>query len=57
MTAEHLGHSEDEVGRGCAFWQGTGHAHADHVRRDQGKRLAEHRGLRFDAANAPAQDA
>ena len=57
MRAEHLGERQHEVGGGGAGRQRAGHAHADHDRLRQEHRLAEHRGLGLDAADAPAQDA
>ena len=57
MAAEHFSDGQDEVGRRRALSQLAGHAHADDLRSDEGERLAEHRGFRFDAADAPAQDA
>ncbi len=57
VTAEHLGDGEDQICCRHAFSQGAGHAHADHLRRDERQWLAEHRGLGLDAADAPAEDA
>ena len=57
LAAEHLRHRQHEVGRGGALRQLAGHAEADHVGDQHGDRLAEHRRLGLDAADAPAQDA
>ena len=48
---------QHEVGRGHAFAQLAVQVHADHVRRQEVHRLAEHAGLGLDAAHAPADDA
>jgi len=55
--AEDLRHREHEVGRGRALRQGAGELHADDLRHEHRKGLAEHRGLGFDAADAPAEHA
>ena len=57
VGAEHLGEREHEVGGGGAGRERAGHAHADHDRLRQEHRLAEHRGLRLDAADAPPEHA
>ena len=46
-----------QVGRRHAFAQRAGQMHADHVRREEINRLAEHARLGLDAADAPADDA
>jgi hypothetical protein len=47
---------EHQVGGGRAGRQLAVEPHAHHDRGQHGDRLAEHRGFRFDAAHAPAQD-
>ena len=54
--AETLGHREHEVGGGRALPQLSGELEADHLRHQHRERLAEHRSLGLDAADAPAQD-
>ncbi|CAB4707443.1 unannotated protein [freshwater metagenome] len=56
MLAHHLGDREDQVGRGGALGQVAAQLEADHARDQHGDRLAEHRGLGLDAADAPADD-
>ena len=46
-----------QVGGGDAFAQRAGQVHADHIRRQEINRLAEHAGFGLDAADAPADDA
>ncbi len=53
--AQHLRDGEHEVGRGDAFLELAGEFEADHFRQQHRIGLAEHRGLRLDAADAPAQ--
>ncbi len=55
--AQHLGDGEDEVGRGRALGQLAVEAEADHLRQQHRDRLAEHRRLGLDPADAPAEDA
>ena len=55
--AEDLGHGQDEVGRGRALGQRAGQAEADHLRDEHRERLAEHRRLGLDPADAPAEHA
>ena len=55
--AQDLGHGEHQVGRGDAFAQLAGELEADDVGRQEVDRLAEHRRLGLDAADAPADDA
>ena len=57
LLAQHLGDVEREVGRGDAFAQRAGQVDADDFGREEVDRLAEHAGLRLDAAHAPADDA
>ena len=57
VLAEHLRDGEDEVGRGRALGQRAREADADDLREQHAHRLAEHRGLGLDAADAPAEDA
>ena len=52
---QHLRHGEDEVGRGRAFLQRARKPHADHFRQHHRDRLAQHRRLGLDPADAPAQ--
>ena len=56
LLAQHLGDGEHQVGRGHAFLQPAGELEADDLRDEHGDRLAEHGGLRLDAAHAPAED-
>jgi len=51
-----LGHHEHEVRRRGATGQLPGQAHADDARHGHVDRLAEERGLRLDAADAPGED-
>ena len=55
VLAEHLGDGQDQVGRGRAVRQLTVELEADHPRDEHRHRLAEHRGLGLDAADAPAE--
>ena len=57
FLAQHLRHGEDEVGRGRALAELAGQLEADDLRDEHGDRLAEHRRLGLDAADAPAEDA
>ena len=57
VRAEHLGQREHEVGGRRAGRERSGHAHADHDRLRQEHRLAEHRGFRLDASDAPPEHA
>ena len=52
-----LRHRQDEVGRGRPLAHGAGEPEADDLRDEHRDRLAEHRGLRLDPADAPAEDA
>ena len=55
--AEDLGHRQHEVGRGRTFRQRSAQLEADDLRHEHRERLAEHRGLRLDPADPPAEDA
>ena len=55
--AQDLRDSQHEIRRGCALGQRAGEAEADDLRHEHGDRLAEHRRLGLDAADAPAEHA
>ena len=55
LLAQHLRHGEHQVGRGHALLELAGQPEADHLGDQHGLRLAEHGGLRLDAAHAPAE--
>ena len=55
--AQQLGHGEHEVGRGRAFAQPAEQPEADDLRHEHRERLAEHRRLGLDPADAPAEHA
>ena len=55
--AQDLGHGEHEIGCGRALAQRTGQPEADHLRHEHRQRLAEHRRLGLDPADAPAEHA
>ncbi len=55
--AQQLGHREHEVGRRRTLAQGAVQAHADDLRQQHRHRLAEHRRLRLDPADPPAEHA
>ena len=55
--AQDLRHGEDEVGRGRALRQRAHELEADDLRDEHRDRLAEHRGLCLDPADAPAEHA
>ena len=57
VLAQHLRDREHEVGRGRALGQLAVELEADDARDQHRDRLAEHRGLGLDAADAPAQHA
>ena len=57
LLAQHLNHRKHEIGRRYAFLDLAGQAEADDLRQKHGNRLAQHGRFRFDAANAPAQNA
>ena len=55
--AEDLRHRQHEVGRRRAFGKRAGQPEADDLRHEHRDRLAEHRSLGFDPADAPTQHA
>ena len=55
--AQHLGHGQDQVGGGRALGQLAAELEADHLRQQHRDRLAEHRRLGLDPADAPAEHA
>ncbi len=55
--AEHLGHGEHEVGRGRALGQLAMKTEAHDLRHEHRDRLAQHRCLRLDPTDAPAEHA
>jgi hypothetical protein len=55
--AQQFGDEQHEVGGGDAGGEFAGEINADDFRDEEGDRLAEHAGLRLDAAHAPADDA
>ena len=55
--AQHFRDGEDEVGGGGAFGQPSVEFESDDSGDQHRERLAEHGGFRFDAADAPAEDA
>ena len=57
VLAQQLGDGEDEVGGGRALGQRAVEPEADDRRHQHRDRLAEHRGLGLDAADAPAEHA
>ena len=57
VLAQQLGDREHEIGRRRALRHRAGQADAQHLRDQHRARLAEHRGLRLDAADAPADHA
>ena len=57
VLAQHLGDGQHQVGGGGAGGQLAGQLEADDARDEHGDRLAEHRGLGLDAADAPAEHA
>ena len=56
-AAQELGHREHEIGRGRALAQPAAQPEADDLRHEHRERLAEHRGLGLDPADAPAEHA
>ena len=56
MLAQHLGDGQHQVGGRHAFLQPAGQLEADHLGDQHRDRLAEHRRLRLDAADPPAED-
>ena len=57
LLPEHLGDGEHEVGRGRALGELALELEADDLGDEHRERLAEHRRLGLDAADAPADDA
>ena len=57
VPAQHVGDGQDHVGGRDALRDGAGELEADDARHQHGDRLAEHGGLRLDAADAPAEHA
>ena len=57
VVPEDLRHREDQVGRGRALGERAGEPEADHLRDEHRERLAEHRRLGLDPADAPAEHA
>ena len=57
LLAQHLGDREHQIGRGDAFAQLAVELETDHFGDQHRHRLAEHRGLGFDAADAPREHA
>ena len=55
FLAEHFHHGQDKVRGRRAFRQRTGQLKPYHFRNEHGDRLAEHCGLRLDAAYTPTQ--
>ena len=55
--AQHLRHGQHEVGRRRALGQPAGQLEADDLRHEHRQRLAEHRRLGLDPADAPAEHA
>jgi hypothetical protein len=53
--AQHLGDAQHEVGGGGRPREPAGEAEAHHLRHQHADRLAEHRRLGLDAADAPAR--
>ena len=57
VAPQDLRHRQHEIGRGRALRQPAGEPEADDLRHEHRQRLAEHRRLRLDAADAPAEHA
>ncbi len=57
VLAQDLGDRQHQVGGGGPGGQLAAELEADHARDEHGDRLAEHRGLGLDAADAPAEHA
>ena len=55
VLAQHLGDGEHQVGRGRTLGQRADQLEADDLRDEHRHGLAEHRGLRLDAADAPPE--
>ena len=56
MLAQHLSDGKYDVGCGNAGGNLTGQLEANDLRDEHGYRLAEHRSLCLDAADAPAKN-
>lgn len=57
LALQHLGDMERQVRGGHSFTEFPRHVDAHYFRHQEGDRLAEHAGFRFNAAHAPAHDA
>ena len=57
LGAQHLGDGEHQIGGGDPFLERAGQLEADHFGDQHRDRLAEHRRLRLDPADAPAEHA
>ncbi len=57
FSAEHLNDAENQIGRVHLRREFSGELHPDHFRQQHIERPAKHDGLRFDSADAPADDA
>ena len=55
LLAQHLRHRQHQIGGGDTLLQLALELEADHFRQQHRQRLAEHRGFRLDAADAPAE--
>ena len=55
LLAQHLGHGQHQIGRGCALAQLAAQPQAHHFGDQHRHRLAQHGGLGLDPAHAPAQ--
>ena len=55
LRAKHLDHGEHEVGGGGALGKPAGELEPDHLGDEHRDRLAEHRGLRLDPPDPPAE--
>ena len=56
LRAKHLHHGEHEIGGGGALGELPGELEPDDLGDEHRDRLAEHRGLRLDPADPPAED-
>jgi len=57
FLAQQLGDGEDQIGGGDAFTQPALQLHTHHIGGEEIHRLAQHAGLRLDAAHTPAHHA
>ena len=55
LRAKHLDHGKHEIGGGGAFGELSRELEPHHLGDEHRDRLAEHRGLRLDAADSPAE--